>query len=69
MIAETYVCYLDNGNAEYGYTLKQSPDSDDSEFDIVLGQSKSAKEIDQSLASFKDTANRIAAMLSEGTTP
>lgn len=37
MIYETYQCSLRSGNIEYGYTFKLDEDSEDCEFDLVLG--------------------------------
>lgn len=59
--AESYVCFLHNGTAEYGYTFKRN--SEDSEFDIKLGVSRSPSAIDAHLLAFKETAEKIAMAL------
>jgi len=37
MIYESYVCDLASGLCEYGFTFRDSPGTDDTVFDLVLG--------------------------------
>jgi hypothetical protein len=43
MIYETYMCAKSNGNTEYGFAFK-ADDSEDTLFDLVLGETTSTNE-------------------------
>ena len=38
MVAETYACSTSKGTIEFGWTFKLSHETDDQEFDLVLGE-------------------------------
>lgn len=46
MIFETYICSLATGFIEYGFTFKESAETDDTVFDLVLGASKPCADLD-----------------------
>lgn len=64
MITETYVCFLDNGLLEYGYTFKKNKGNEDCEFDIPLGRSDDEEIMQQNWDDFYETAQKIAVALS-----
>lgn len=72
MVAETYTCACD-GYTEYGWTIKESPDTDDSLYDIVVGTVHYDVPHDDAVATIeagwektRHAAEAFAAALSEG---
>lgn len=62
LTASSYICFLQGGAAEYGYTFTKTG-SEDVEFNLVLGRSSSPAEIDAHLRAFRGKAKKIAEAL------
>lgn len=62
MVAETYTCACE-GYTEYGWTIKESPDADDTLYDIVVGTVFDDVEHDAAVAEIEAgwAATRLAA--------
>ena len=69
MVAETFTCACD-GYTEYGWTIKESPDHDDSLYDIVVGTvgndvpaAKASEQIERGWDKTRKAAEAFAAAL------
>ena len=68
MIAQTYQCSCADG-IEYGWTIKESPDHDDTLYDIVLGRYNDEQGALEAVEAWKETraaAEAFAAALPKG---
>lgn len=67
MVAETYTCACD-GYTEYGWTIKESPEHDDTLYDIIIGSvsysvppAEAVKQIESGWLATKEAAEAFAA--------